>query len=44
MDKMRAEEAASQKAADKEDADLKEECLIAAKKNDLDTWRKLGCK
>ncbi|MGH2638829.1 MAG: hypothetical protein ACRDF4_06045, partial [Rhabdochlamydiaceae bacterium] len=44
MDKMRAEEAANQNAAKKEDADLNDECLAAAKKNDLATWRKLGCK
>ncbi|MGA9853267.1 MAG: hypothetical protein WBR15_10085 [Gammaproteobacteria bacterium] len=44
MDKMRAEEAASQNAAKKEETDLSDECLAAAKKNDLATWRKLGCK
>lgn len=43
--KMRAEEAASQDAAKKsEEASLQEECLEAAKKNDLATWQKLGCK
>ena len=45
MDKMRAEEAASQNAAkQKENANLEDECLAAAQKNDLATWRKLGCK
>ncbi|MGB9429939.1 MAG: hypothetical protein WCC11_08725 [Gammaproteobacteria bacterium] len=45
MDKMRAEEAASQNAAKKdENANHNDECLAAAKKNDLAIWRKLGCK
>jgi hypothetical protein len=44
LDKMRAE-AASQ-AVDKKAAEAThdEECLAAAKNNDLDTWRKLNCK
>lgn len=45
LDKMRAEEAASQDAAKKaQQADLQEQCLEAAKQNDLATWQKLGCK
>ena len=45
MDKMRAEDQAS-KDADKNAAQaaLEQQCLAAAQKNDLATWRKLGCK
>lgn len=43
MDKMRAEDQASQDA-EKNAAQLEQECLEAAQKNDLATWRKLGCK
>ena len=45
MDKMRAEEAASQNAKKTETAvTIYDECLAAARRNDLATWRKLGCK
>lgn len=45
LDKMRAEQAASQDAAKKtQEADLQEQCLEAARKNDLAAWQKLGCK
>jgi len=42
MQKMRAEDQATQDA-EKDEADKQALCLAAAQKNDLATWRKLGC-
>ena len=42
MQKMRAEDQATQDA-EKGEADKQAQCLAAAQKNDLATWRKLGC-